>query len=122
MNILNRIGKIIEANLKTALRTPVTQAKPRTRFSEAKTANPRNQNATNTSKLKDKKLEKAYAALEIPYGADLQTTKNAWKKLVKKYHPDLYSNDPEKIKIAHEVTQGLNDAFQIIRLALNKTQ
>lgn len=122
MTIWKRIGKIIAANIYASLGTQGQKVNPRRPFSETRTENHRNQTSGETSNLKDPKLEKAYAALEIPYGADFQTAKTAWKKLLKKYHPDLFSNDPAKAKIAHEVTQGLNEAFQTIRLALNKNQ
>lgn len=120
MNILNRIGKIIEANIKTSFAIPLRKKRLETSDSDAGQTNSRNQKAKTASNLRDKKLENAYAALEIPYGSDLQTTKSAWKKLVKRYHPDLYSNDSEKARIAHKVTQGLNDAFHTIEQTFKK--
>ena len=53
-----------------------------------------------------------YENLEVPYGSDLETVRHAWKNLLRKYHPDLHSNDPEKRRIATELTQGLNRAFE----------
>ena len=61
------------------------------------------------------KLEQAYAALEIPYDSDLSTARKAWRTLLRQYHPDLHSTDDEKQKIAHEVSQQLNDALDIIK-------
>ncbi len=60
-------------------------------------------------------LEKAYAALEIPVGSDLKTAKRAWRDQLRKYHPDLHSSDAEKQKIAHDVSQQLNKAYDTIR-------
>tara|TARA_Y100000294_G_scaffold101982_1_gene94721 strand:+ start:717 stop:1094 length:378 start_codon:yes stop_codon:yes gene_type:complete len=62
-------------------------------------------------------LAKNYANLEIPYGSDLQTAKKAWKKMLKKYHPDLHSRDPEKLETATRLTQGLTKAYNEIKEA-----
>ncbi len=61
------------------------------------------------------KLEKAYSALEIPYDSDLATARKAWRTLLRQYHPDLHSTDDERQKIAHEVSQQLNDAIDTIK-------
>lgn len=53
-----------------------------------------------------------YSNLEVPYGSDLETVRRAWKRLVRKYHPDLHSKDPEKRRVANELTQGLNRAYE----------
>ena len=53
-----------------------------------------------------------YANLEVPYGSDLATVRRAWKRLVRKYHPDIYSHDSEKRRIANELMQGLNRAYE----------
>jgi DnaJ-domain-containing protein 1 len=60
----------------------------------------------------DPLLARYYANLELPYGADLATVRQAWKKLLRKYHPDLHSHDPEKRRMATELTQGLNRAYE----------
>ncbi|KAA3616007.1 MAG: hypothetical protein DWQ05_09620 [Calditrichaeota bacterium] len=59
----------------------------------------------------DSRLLQYYANLEIPPGSDLESVRKAWKKMVRKYHPDLHSADPEKVKIANEIVQGLNQAY-----------
>lgn len=70
----------------------------------------------------DAQLARHYAALEIPYGADLATVKSAWRRLQKKYHPDLFSNDLERYHLAQEISQGLNEALDAITLAFKKNQ
>ncbi len=62
----------------------------------------------------DSELAGYYANLEISYNSDIETVKSAWKKLLKKYHPDLHGNDREKEKIAHQITQGINHAYKMI--------
>ena len=65
-----------------------------------------------TPPSQDPKLAQYYANLEIPYGSDLATVRKAWKDLLKKYHPDLHSIDPAKKKVAEELSQELNRAYQ----------
>ena len=59
-------------------------------------------------------LAKYYANLEIPVGSDQITIKSAWKKQLKKYHPDLHCSDPEKKMIAENLTRQLNEAYRIL--------
>jgi DnaJ-class molecular chaperone len=55
-----------------------------------------------------------YANLEIPYGSDQETVRAAWKQMMKKYHPDLHGEDPEKRRIAGELTAELTHAYQAL--------
>ncbi len=55
-----------------------------------------------------------YANLELAYGADLPAVRDAWKRLQRKYHPDLHSSDPAKREIATELVKGLNHAYEQI--------
>ena len=68
----------------------------------------------------DRRLAEAYANLELPYGADLEQVKEAWKRLMRKYHPDLHSQDVEKQKIATEIVQGLNLAYERLKKHLER--
>ena len=55
-----------------------------------------------------------YANLELQPGASRDQIKQAWKRLLRKYHPDLHSADSEKSKIATELTGRLNKAYRIL--------
>ena len=57
---------------------------------------------------------KYYANLEIPVGSNQTIIKNAWKKQLKKYHPDLHCSDPDKKIIAENLTRQLNEAYRIL--------
>ena len=59
----------------------------------------------------DRVLAQYYANLEVPYGSDLKTVRKAWKDLLRKYHPDLHSNDAKKKDVARQLTQELNHAY-----------
>lgn len=52
-----------------------------------------------------------YANLEIEPGADPDALHRAWKRLQRKYHPDLHAGDPERAARATELIQELNSAY-----------
>lgn len=60
----------------------------------------------------ENKLEKKYyKILELEYGADFESIKKSYKRMLKKYHPDLFQNKPEKLKSAQKLTQQINEAY-----------
>ena len=61
---------------------------------------------------RDPVLARYYANLELPYGVGLDTVHETWRRLVKKYHPDLHSANEHKKRIATELLQGLNRAYE----------
>ncbi len=65
-------------------------------------------------------LAECYANLEIPVGSDRATIKKAWKTQMKKYHPDLHCDDPEKKRVAEELTRRLTQARNTLDAALLK--
>jgi len=65
-------------------------------------------------------LARYYANLEIAPGADREAVKTAWKRMMKKYHPDLHDSDPEKRKTAGELTRRLTESYQILDKELAK--
>jgi DnaJ-domain-containing protein 1 len=65
-------------------------------------------------------LAQYYANLEIPPGADRSAVKSAWKRMLKKYHPDLHDADPEKRKVAGELTRRLTESYRRLDKELSK--
>ncbi len=78
------------------------------------------ENNKKTEERLDPLLAQWYANLEVPYGSDLKTVKQAWRMLMKRYHPDLHSRDPKKKEIATELTQKLTEAYQGLEKRLKK--
>jgi DnaJ-domain-containing protein 1 len=63
----------------------------------------------------DESLRADYANLEVPFGADIDSVRRSYKSLMMKYHPDKHAGDPEKQKIALEITKKVNESFERIR-------
>jgi DnaJ-domain-containing protein 1 len=59
-------------------------------------------------------LRLAYAALEVPYGADFATVRKSYRTLMRKYHPDRHTHSPEKQKAATELAQKLTLAYELV--------
>lgn len=79
-----------------------------------------NPRAGATVDAQDERLAGYYANLEIPYGSDLHTVRAAWKQMMKKYHPDLHDEDPEKRQVAGELTAELTRAYQELVTVLER--
>lgn len=62
----------------------------------------------------DKSLHQYYANLEVDYGADLATVKKSYRRLVRRYHPDKHSDDPERERLATQLTQELTHAYEVV--------
>jgi hypothetical protein len=59
-------------------------------------------------------LHLAYAALEVPYGADFAIVRKSYRALMRKYHPDRHTGSAEKQKAATELAQKLAQAYELI--------
>lgn len=55
-------------------------------------------------------VRKYYANLELPYGAPAAEVRAAYRRLIRRYHPDKHHADPEAAKVATEITQKLRQA------------
>ena len=68
---------------------------------------------------RDPMLARYYERLEIAYGSDYETVKLAYRKLMRKYHPDLHGHkSPEKLRAATEVSQALTQAYNELEKVL----
>ncbi len=116
MNIFSRLYKILSSKLPHSKNKNGKDLFDRQKnfkyttgdHSQSETGHPQNRMAY------DPVLAEYYANLELPYGADRKRVRKAWKKMVKKYHPDLHAADPAKRQIANKLSQGLNRAYEEI--------
>ena len=112
MSIFNRLGNIIKS------RIPKSKVfRDKNKITEDTNNNSQSRSSVNVdfkkeNSEKDPVIADYYSNLELPYGAGINEIHAAWKSLLKKYHPDLHSNDPEKQKTAHELVQSLNKAHE----------
>ncbi len=58
-------------------------------------------------------LEKAYRVLKIEKNATSEEVKNSYRELAKKYHPDLYQNNPLAY-LAEEKLKEVNEAYEVL--------
>ena len=68
----------------------------------------------------DDALRKAYAALEVPAGSDFETVRKSYRRLMRKYHPDLHAGAPEKTRAATDLTQRLTQAYKTLEKHLRR--
>ena len=59
-------------------------------------------------------IAKHYKALDLPYGAPFTEVKSAYRKLMRKYHPDFHTSSPKKQKAANELSVRVTQAYNAI--------
>lgn len=57
------------------------------------------------------KIARFYTILGLNSNASLKEVKQAYRALLKKWHPDLFYNKPEQQQKAQEVIQKLNEMY-----------
>lgn len=133
MSILSRISRILRANLHIGSDTLQTDysfyeeylRKKRVKGNSQSQGQQQESSSEKASRNRtgppnrDPELAKYYANLEVPDGSDLETVRRAWKQLVRKYHPDLHSGNPEKQEIANKLVQELNHAYKELEKRLS---
>jgi len=106
MSLTDRLFRILKSNLKNKWTPP-----PKSERWEMPNQGSESTRGTREPH-RDPKLAEYYSNLEVEYGANLETVRAAWKSLLKKYHPDLHSGDPELRATAEALTKGLNHAYR----------
>lgn len=57
-------------------------------------------------------IRRFYANLELPVGAPADEVKAAYRRLLRRYHPDLHATDPRKQAAATELSLRLREAYE----------
>jgi DnaJ-domain-containing protein 1 len=68
----------------------------------------------------DEAIRRAYAALEVPAGSDFEAVKRSYRRLMRKYHPDLNAGSVEKQAAATDLAQRLTEAYKTLEKQLRK--
>lgn len=63
---------------------------------------------------KDDKIAGYYKVLDLPYGAEFSEVKAAYRRLMRKYHPDRHAGNPKKQKAATELTMRVTQAYNAL--------
>jgi hypothetical protein len=59
-------------------------------------------------------INRCYRALELEPGASLEQVKQAWRELVKVWHPDRFPNDAKMQRKAQERLKAINGAYEVL--------
>lgn len=107
--LFDKLLKIIRANMLPKER----EAPPASSYREYSSTyqNSHQQKTASSAPAFDAKEKAYYEALEITPPANFEQIKASYKKLVRKYHPDLFHNDAQKRQYAEIVTQKMNEAY-----------
>ncbi|MHC5824927.1 MAG: J domain-containing protein, partial [Nostoc sp.] len=97
------------ARMKAEMRTPGSQTGKQQNPTQSNKAP--NQPKTQTEK---DKITRAYGILGLQTYASLAEVKQAYRTLVKKWHPDLFVGKPQLLKQAQEKMHLLNEAYTIL--------
>ena len=68
----------------------------------------------------DEAIRRAYAALEVPAGSELETVKRSYRRLMRKYHPDLNAGSSERQRAATDLSQRLTEAYKTLERHLRR--
>jgi DnaJ-class molecular chaperone len=68
----------------------------------------------------DEANRRAYAALEVPAGSELEIVKRSYRRLMRKYHPDLNAGSSEKQRAATDLSQRLTEAYKTLERHLRR--
>lgn len=101
-------------------REEVEQATNRNHRPEAGTSSRTSPPPPRRTAAGDEAIRKAYAALEVPAGSDLETVKRSYRRLMRKYHPDLNAGSSEKQRAATDLSQRLTEAYKTLERHLRR--
>jgi hypothetical protein len=68
----------------------------------------------------DQAIRQAYAALEVPPGSDFDTVRKAYRRLMRKYHPDLHTSSAEAQRAANDLAQKLSESYKLLEKQLRR--
>ena len=64
------------------------------------------------SSSENEKIRRYYANLELPLGASAAEVKAAYRRLMRRYHPDLHHADDKRQEVATKLAQELRVAYE----------
>jgi curved DNA-binding protein CbpA len=70
----------------------------------------------------DAQVAEWYRQLDVQPGADMATIKSSYRKLMRKYHPDMHAGNPQRQKAATELSMRVTAAYNGLVAHIEKTQ
>jgi DnaJ-domain-containing protein 1 len=95
-----------------ARRNPPPRSEPRPSSSSAGSRS-RTRSSRRPSIFQNKDIAQHYKTLNVEYGADATTVKKSYRKLMRKYHPDVHK-DPKKKAAATKLTVKISAAYAAV--------
>jgi DnaJ-domain-containing protein 1 len=109
-----------EAAFRDAQRRAQQQARSSSSRSGGKSAGQRARDkARSIFDRDDPKIVEHYKTLQLPNGAPFDEVKKAYRKLMRKYHPDLHTGSEKKQKAATELSMRVTQAYNALDEHLN---
>ncbi|MCD6499482.1 MAG: DnaJ domain-containing protein [Deltaproteobacteria bacterium] len=129
MSLLGRIGRLARANTR-ALADKLTSLRDQDRreaeqeldveLNDDPNIDQEDQPSPPRAENQDRDLALCYKRLELPQDADIKTVRRAYRRLMRRYHPDLFIDDPQRRETASTVTRILTDAYDHLVKALDQ--
>jgi DnaJ-domain-containing protein 1 len=94
-----------------------TGTKPRP---EAQAGGPHRAEPPRRTAAGDAAIRRAYTSLEVPPGSDFETVRKAYRRLMRKYHPDLHRGSAQATRDANEIAQRLTESYKLLEKQLRK--
>jgi DnaJ-domain-containing protein 1 len=60
----------------------------------------------------ERSIEQCYRNLECPVDADLKTVRSHFRRLIKRFHPDLHADNKRNQEAANRISQILTECYQ----------
>ena len=128
LSLFNRIKNIIRSNINSKESVYENDFGPETNFENFRPTFEDEEFVERVEQAFEKKANpksdslehEYYANLELPYGAGFDEIKSAYRHLLKKYHPDKFYGNPQKLKIAQDVVKKLNIAYNYFEQKYNR--
>ena len=70
--------------------------------------------------VSNERTRQLYAQLEVENGASFEEVKQSFRRLMRKYHPDLHVGNPTKHRAATELTMSLTQAYTELERLLSR--
>ena len=119
MGIFDRLSRLAKAEANHLLDSASEGAQEFFNAEGARPSTPLDQEVEDVGRW-PREIVEDYAALELPLGADRAAVKGAYRAMMRRYHPDRVNDEPDKVKLANELTVRLRQSYERLDAYLAK--